>query len=249
MTTPHQEAMRLAIISDIHGNLEAFESVTADITAAGVDKTISLGDNIGYGAESDAVLRRIRDAEIPSVLGNHELAVMDPAVLAWFNPLARQSIEYTASRLSDASLRCLRAFPKSTQLGDCWFVHGFPPDSETRYLFQADDAEVIAGLDATGCPICFIGHTHDLEIVTIQGDSVVRDALAFEKRTLNKAERYLLNIGSVGQPRDGNRDAKYAIFDTDTWVIEIRAVAYDREKAAQKIIAAGLPANHANRLR
>ncbi len=240
--------MRLAVISDVHGNLDALEAVLADIAAAAVDMTLSLGDNIGYGAEPEAVLARLRAEGIPSVCGNHELAVIDPAVRQWFNPLARLSIEFTRSRLNDEAMAYLRTLPKSIHLGACWFVHGFPPDSPTVYLFQVDDGATRDALIATGCRVCFVGHTHDLELVTADAASVMREALSNCTLQLDGTKRYLASIGSVGQPRDGNPDAKYVIYHTDTGALKVRYVPFDREAAARKIIAAGLPKNHANRL-
>lgn len=240
--------MRLAVVSDIHGNFEALESVLADIASASVDRIISLGDNIGYGADSEAVLRRLRASPIDSVRGNHELAVIDPKARSWFNPQALTSIMYTMAHLSDDAIQYLHTLPSSLHIDTHWFVHGFPPDSETRYLFQAGTNEIRKGLAATGCPICFVGHTHDLEIITIDESAIERRQLPCGAALLERDKRYIVNIGSVGQPRDGNRDAKYIVFDTDACVMDVRYVAYDREAAAKKIIAAGLPKSHAARL-
>lgn len=240
--------MRLAVVSDIHGNLDAFESVLADISSASVDEIISLGDNIGYGAEPEAVLRRLQSASIPSILGNHELAVIDPSVREWFNPLARKSILHTVAHLSDGAIQYLHTLPTSLHRDGCWFVHGFPPNSPTIYLFQGSDDDIREGLTATGCPICFVGHTHILEMLIVDTCAVEHQELTSGAVLLEDGPRYLINIGSVGQPRDRNRDAKYVIFDTDSTMLEVHYVSYDREAASRKIIAAGLPKAHAARL-
>ncbi|MFH1984487.1 MAG: metallophosphoesterase family protein [Pseudomonadota bacterium] len=240
--------MRLAVISDIHGNLDAFESVLSDISSASVDKIISLGDNIGYGAEPEAVLRRLQATSIPSIIGNHELAVIDSGVRKWFNPLARKSIMHTVAHLSDDAIGYLHTLPTSLHSDGCWFVHGFPTDSPTIYLFQASDDDIRKGLTSTGCTICFVGHTHMLEMVTVGTNTVRRQELPCGGVLLDGEKHYIINIGSVGQPRDGNRDAKYVIFDTDSRMLDVRYIPYDREAAARKVIAAGLPKAHAARL-
>ena len=131
--------MRLAVFSDTHGNYDAFEQVLKDIEQSAVDEVISLGDNIGYGPEPDRVIKKLKALKIPSVRGNHELAVEDEEYLNWFNPAARKSLIKTRKMLSKASLNHIAQLEPFILLDDCRFVHGFPPDSSLIYMFQVSE--------------------------------------------------------------------------------------------------------------
>lgn len=239
----------IAVISDIHGNLEALEAVLQDIAAAGIDQIHSLGDNIGYGPDPETVLQRLLARGIPSVLGNHELAVVNPAELDWFNPVARQSLRKTVEMLSPASIAAIKTFPNSRVLEDLRFVHGFPPDSPVTYLFQASEEELRESFTQLAENICFTGHTHYPEIIAFTDGRLSRHAMDRNPIQLRPESRYLINVGSVGQPRDGNNNAKYVILDRATLTVELRFVPYDIESVVRKILAAGLPEAHALRLR
>lgn len=241
--------MKLAILSDIHGNWDALDAVLRDADSEGAAEFFCLGDAIGYGAEPNRVIETLQQRQIPSVLGNHELAVLDPDYLAWFNPVARTSLETTAQWLTEDSRRYIAAMPRSRVLYDCLFVHGFPPDSVTTYRFEVSPEERLRVMKTLDSRICFIGHTHDLNLMVVENDRIESIPLGPETVALKpESVRYLINIGSVGQPRDGDNRAKYAVFDTSGCSLEIRFVAYDIAAAAAKIVAAGLPKTHANRL-
>jgi len=240
--------MRLAIISDIHGNYDAFQQVLKDIDRSGIDVVISLGDNIGYGPEPDRVVQQIRTRQIPSVQGNHELALKDPEYLNWFNPSARKSLIKTRNLLSDESLRFISQLEPFLISDDCRFVHGFPPDSPLIYLFQVSDSSKIEVFENIAERLCFIGHTHTLEILGYDGQKLEYHDLPEGLTRLDRGNKYIINIGSVGQPRDTNNDAKYAIWDSADDTIDVRFISYDIARVVQKIQAAGLPEEHANRL-
>ncbi len=240
--------MRLAIISDIHGNFDAFQQVLEDIDRSGIDAVISLGDNIGYGPEPDRVVKQIRARRIPSVQGNHELALKDAEYLNWFNPSARKSLIKTRELLSDESLRFITKLEPFLISYDCRFVHGFPPDSPLIYIFQASDSSILEVFEKTAERLCFIGHTHTLEIIGYDGQKLEYHDLAEGLTSLDREKKYIVNIGSVGQPRDDSNDAKYAIWDTADDTIDMRFIPYDIARVVQKIHAAGLPEEHANRL-
>jgi diadenosine tetraphosphatase ApaH/serine/threonine PP2A family protein phosphatase len=241
--------MKIAVLSDIHGNMDAFEQVLADIDDRGVASVLSLGDNIGYGAEPERVVQALKTRGIPSVIGNHELAAKKPGFLGWFNPAARTSLTMTFRMLSAESMAFIAGLPDYRVIHGCRLVHGFPPDSPTLYLFQVPPERQQKVLRDLPERICFVGHTHVLNLVSHDG-SMLAD-VAFQEGTnpLDPALQYLVNIGSVGQPRDGDPRAKYVIWDTAESILDIRCVAYDAEAAAAKIIAAGMPAEHAHRLR
>jgi predicted phosphodiesterase len=241
--------MKLAIISDIHANLEAFERVLEDIQANGISATICLGDSIGYGPQPEEVLERLERYAIPSLLGNHELAVVDSLSLGWFNPVARASLQKTLALLSPESLQRIQTMPQFVIRHGCHLVHGFPPDSATTYLFQVSTVRLAALFRTQTERLFFVGHTHDLGLVTWDGQQVVsRLPLEQGELSLRPDFKYVINVGSVGQPRDGNRDAKYIVWDRERDRIDVRFVPYDVAEVRRKIIAAGLPKSHARRL-
>jgi predicted phosphodiesterase len=239
--------LNIAIISDIHGNFEALRMVLADIDALGV-KCICLGDCIGYGPEPEAVITEIRRREISTIIGNHEQALFDHRHLAWFNPLAQKSLEKTVTMLSAASIDYLKQLPSNIVTDHYLGVHGYPPDSVRTYLFQKTSDALIKTFKATNQPIFFVGHTHDLELISFDGLQIKRTPLINEKVILNPQYRYIVNVGSVGQPRDGNNNAKYALYDSSCYELEIRFIPYDIATTVAKIKAVGMPETHANRL-
>ena len=240
--------MKIAVISDIHGNYEAFKQVLIDIDAKGISKIICLGDCIGYGPDPERVIQLVRNRHIPTLLGNHELAVRDKAHMNWFNPKARLSLEITLAMLSVESMDFIQTLPRKLVFEDGYFVHGFPPDSVRTYLFQKSEFELMAQLNQMSQKACFVGHTHDLEIVEYDGRRIERKPLAIGRTSLTESHQYIVNIGSVGQPRDGSNTAKYLIWNKKNNAIEIRSIPYDIQKVVDKITAAGLPEGNANRL-
>ena len=240
--------MRLAVISDIHGNMDALEQVLADIDRLGVETVYSLGDNIGYGAEPERVVQTLMRRGIPSVLGNHEMAALDPGFLDWFNPVAQESLTRTFAMLSPGSMRYAAGRPTQMSAYGCRFVHGFPPDSPTVYLFQVEAERRGRVLSALPQRLCFVGHTHCMEIVGWDGSRFSDVDIGEGPIPIEPHLKYLINIGSVGQPRDGDPRARYALWDRAHSTLEIRFVAYDVHAAADKILAAGLPEPHARRL-
>jgi len=241
--------MRIAVISDIHGNATAFEAVLADIQQyAAMEATYCLGDNIGYGPEPEKVMALIREHQIPSVLGNHELAINQPETLSWFNPVARQSLEKTIAFLSPPAKALIAGFPTHISLNGNRFVHGFPPDSPTTYLFEATPERIAETLSQLDERVTFIGHTHELMIIEYDGTEAKSDPLHKGCVRLNPGSKYLINVGSVGQPRDGSNPAKYVIWDDAAGELTVRFVAYDVNDTVRKIHQAGLPEQHALRL-
>jgi len=241
--------MRIAIISDIHGNATAFEAVLADIDAhAAVEAIYSLGDNVGYGPEPEKVISMLAERQIPSVLGNHELAINQPEMLSWFNPMARRSLEKTTLFLSDTAKAHIADFRTSLTIDACRFVHGFPPDSPTTYLFEVAPDHIRYTLNQLAERLVFIGHTHELLIIESDGETVETEPLQQGTIRLDPQKKYLINVGSAGQPRDGDNKAKYVIWDDRTQELTVRFVAYDINDTVQKIYKAGLPEQHAWRL-
>lgn len=240
--------MKIAVLSDIHGNMDAFEKVIEDIERCRPDAVYSLGDNIGYGPEPERVIQTLIRLQIPSVLGNHELAAKEPGFLSWFNPAARKSLTMTFDMLSPESLDFIRGLPTHLTAPPLRFVHGFPPDSPTVYAFQVETRTKRLVLRKLPERICFVGHTHSLEITAFDGKALLDVAIQEGLNSLRPDHKHLINIGSIGQPRDGDLRAKYVIWDSAQDILDIRCVPYDAQAAAAKIIAAGLPELHARRL-
>jgi len=241
--------MRIAIISDIHGNATAFEAVLADIDAhARVEAIYSLGDNVGYGPEPEKVISMLVEREIPSVLGNHELAINQPEMLSWFNPMARRSLEKTTHFLSDTAKAHIADFRTSMTIDAFRIVHGFPPDSPTTYLFEVAPDHLRYTLTQLAERLVFVGHTHELLIIESDGEDIETEPLHQGTIQLDPHKKYLINVGSVGQPRDGDNKAKYVIWDDSSHELTVRFVAYDINDTVQKIYKAGLPEQHAWRL-
>jgi predicted phosphodiesterase len=240
--------MRIAVISDIHGNYDALLSVLISIDHSSIDSIVCLGDCIGYGAEPELVIRTLQDRQIPSILGNHEQAVLEREHLARFNPLARESLLKTISMLSETTLGVIKEFPTSMVLHDGRFVHGFPPDSVTTYSFELSPGEKRQVLEKIPESVCFFGHTHELGIIEYDGHTLTESRLDKKKIPILPNYQYAVNVGSIGQPRDGNKDAKYVVWDKGTATLEVNYISYNNKAAAEKIIAAGLPEIHARKL-
>ena len=240
--------MRMAVLSDIHGNLEALAQVLTDIEGSDIDRMVCLGDSIGYGPEPEEVVAMIHDRHIPSILGNHELAVIDQDLLTWFNPLARRSLLKTIEMLSEETIDFISKLKPFMIFDGFRFVHGYPPDSATIYLFQIAEDELRQTFKGMKEKICFVGHTHRLEIIRFNGKSITRSPLIQNTVHLNSTDRYIINIGSVGQPRDGDNHAKYVILDTEKNSVEVKFIPYDIASVVNKILKAGLPTEHAVRL-
>jgi len=241
--------MRLAVLSDIHGNLDAFREVLRDMDRFRVDQVICLGDTIGYGPQPEETIRLIRERAIPAVMGNHEMAVVKPQLQGWFNPDAQESIQKTQTLLSAETLLYIRGLPSSRIIEQFRFVHGSPPNSPFIYLFQLSESRLMEIFRKSAEWIIFVGHTHNLKLVSFDGQSVVQKPLRQGITPLSAQSRHIVNAGSVGQPRDeGSNAAKYVIVDTLALSLEVRFVPYDIAAVYRKIIDAGLPKSHAERL-
>ncbi len=240
--------MRIAVISDIHANLEALTAVFEDMDPWAPAYVVSLGDNVGYGADPEAVLAFLREQGVKSVMGNHEYGLTVPGGMDWFNPTARLAVARTRELLCPESLAFIAALPKYLVRDGLRFVHGMPPDKTHNYFFKYNGKALESVFTDMTERVAFIGHTHMLEYAVFDGKEAVRGELEKGSMALDPGKKYILNIGSVGQPRDGNRKAKYALYDPEASRLEIRFVAYDRELAAKKIRGIGMPVQYADKL-
>ncbi len=240
--------MTIALLSDIHGNLEAFERVLEDVASLKPGKIYYLGDAISYGPESDASVRLLAGEKIPCILGNHELALVQSRAKQYFNEPTREHFEKIEALLSWEAREYIAAWPRLRREEGMLLVHGCPPDSILTYLFELEDQELKAAMQEQQEAIAFVGHTHELELAELHRGELERREMGQGIYRLG-SEKSLVNIGSVGQPRDGDNRAKYVLYDESAAEIEVRCVAYDVEKTVQKILDLGFPEFYANRLR
>ncbi len=240
--------MRLAILSDIHSNLEAFESVLMDIKTQSIDEIISLGDNVGYGADPEKIINIIQEKKIKSVLGNHELACIDENYLFSFNKRAEKALLINKDLLSMDSLRFISNLNICMVRHGCRFVHGLPPESATKYITYETNENLMYIIKRIPEQVSFIGHTHNLNLYEYNNQKIRTKPIEKKKLILDKNSSYIVNTGSVGQPRNNRIKAEYIIWDSDENTIESRFVKYDNQKAAGKIIKAGIPELYARRV-
>jgi len=233
--------MVYAILGDIHSNLEAFLAVLDDVEENKVEKIFFVGDIVGYGADPSRCIAISQEKFELSVMGNHDLAALGKMDLSWFNDYARKAIIWTQSRLSKEELQYLDSLVLVEEYQDMIFVHGSLYEPEKfHYIFEVH--QVHRNFDFQGDKkICFIGHSHYPFIAVsddLKGEINVVDGFEVE---IHPRCRYLVNVGSVGQPRDNDSRASYVIYDIERAKIEIRRVEYDVEEAVSKIILQGLP--------
>ena len=237
--------MRYGILSDIHGNLDALEAVLTGLGRQNVDSYICLGDIVGYGPEPSACLQRIRKTADYVVAGNHDLAAADLLSIESFNSLAREATLWTRNELSEAEIQALAELPLVHHLDGLDVVHGTLCSPELfDYVQTTYDASL--SMSRMQAPVCFIGHSHvpvaflKEEIITYTLEPTV---------TVNTAQRAIVNVGSVGQPRDRDPRACCVVYDTETNIVERRRYRYDIDSVVHKMRKAGLPPALGERLR
>jgi diadenosine tetraphosphatase ApaH/serine/threonine PP2A family protein phosphatase len=245
--------VRYLILSDIHANFDAFETVL-DHASGRWDRVLVLGDLVGYGAEPNAVVDRVKALNPEAVIrGNHDKAACGLDDGSQFNHVARTAAVWTGAQLTPENYDYLRRLPTGPVQTDALteICHGAPFD-EDHYIFDGNDA--IMALGSAKRPLCLFGHTHlpaVFRLVDREPSSFEGDAPDPDRETviaLQRGAQYLINVGSIGQPRDGDPRAGYGILDDEAREVRLFRVPYEVESAQRKIIAAGLPASLANRL-
>lgn len=217
--------MKYGIFSDIHSNLPALEQVVQAMKRAGVERFVCLGDLVGYCAQPDECVQMVSDLAHLCVLGNHDSVALkrEPSLL--FNQFARLAIEWTQKVLSPSSLEYMKSLPYIVEENDCTFVHA-SPKSPADWFYVSSLDEALDAFEFFGTKFCFVGHTHNPVIVTL-GDSGVPNVIEDDHFRLLGDERLLVNVGSVGQPRDRDARASWCLFDTESQEISIRRESYD----------------------
>ena len=238
-------ARLIAILGDIHANLEAFETVLEDCRREGVTEYLCTGDVVGYNACPKECIGLIRELGCPVVKGNHDHYVSSNQDLSDFHPNAAAVVEWTRSQLSVEEMLWLRRLPFTAIKAGTAIVHSTMDNPEAfGYVFDHLQAE--ANFISQKTPLCFHGHTHCPMIYEKQLSGVYRiDPQDFE---LKLGRKYFINVGSVGQPRDGDPRASYVLYDPVARRVRFRRLEYDIEAAQRRILEAGLPVRLAERL-
>ena len=239
--------MHVAIVSDIHANRHAFEAVLADARERGAQEVWCLGDLVGYGGEPDACVELARDRVAVCLAGNHDLAVTGELPMDEFSRGAAISARWTQDVIDAGNLAFLRELRPSGSDGRFGLYHASPRDPVWEYVLS--DLLADRCFDEAEQHVCFIGHSHVALAFTREDHGRTTGALREAGETADvRSRRWLLNPGSVGQPRDGDPRAAWMLLDTDAGRVEWRRTAYDIESAADAIRAAGLPDSLAERL-
>ncbi len=240
--------MRYGILGDIHSNLSALETVLAEIDREGVDRVLSVGDVVGYGAAPRECIQILRELNAVVVKGNHDAACTGELDMKFFNPYARAAIEWTRTEIASGDMEWLRGLPLVVHETHCSVAHGTLADPEFyEYIQSTEDAD--PSLDVLEEAVCFVGHTHvPVTILRLTDDPTHTGYTVETEIDLEDVSRALVNVGSVGQPRDEDARTIYALYDSDKARVWIRRVEYDIELEAQRIRDAGLPDVLAERL-
>jgi predicted phosphodiesterase len=240
------DSVRIAIFSDIHGNLEALEAVLADMEKQNVQEKVCLGDIVGYGPDPAKCLELVREIGCPIVQGNHDQGSVESNEDPSFNTYAKAGLEHTRKQLNEEQKEFLVRLPMKIEGDGSTFVHASLYDKEP-WFYICDKGDVACHFEYQTQPVCFCGHTHK-PVVWRQTKGKAQELPFTPPFTLDPDSKYLINVGSVGQSRTLNPDASYVIFDTIARMIEYRLVPYDFKKTQKKIIRAGLPRYLAQRL-
>jgi predicted phosphodiesterase len=238
--------LRYAILSDIHGNLESLERALS--IAAPDDVIVSLGDVVGYGPNPNECIAALRERARHAVLGNHDLAAVENFGVEGFNHAARAAIGWTQGVLDDASRAWLNLLPYELRFPDFLLVHGAPL-SYFEYILDKDAAA--RAFDRTDAPIVFVGHTHIAEYWARDGDGAIghRHMQHGGELQLEEEKRYIIDVGSVGQPRDLNPQASFVLYEPERRRVEWIRYDYPIDEVQRKMRAAHLPSYLVERLR
>jgi predicted phosphodiesterase len=236
--------MKFAILGDIHANLEALEAVLADAAEQGATHHVCIGDIVGYNANPHECVQRIRELDCPVVKGNHDEEASADTEIVGLNPLAHAALVWTRNALTDEDKKWLRELRLVRQVRDFTIVHA-TLDTPGSWAYVMNKFDAMASFSYQFTQVCFFGHTHSprfyVKAMTVTAEPGPEIAI-------EPGRKYFINVGSVGQPRDGDPRPAYALYDVTTGRVSIRRVEYDRALTQKKIIESGLPSALADRL-
>ena len=238
--------MLYGIIADIHANLEAFEAVLANLSA--VDQIVCAGDIVGYGPDPGECIALVQEKRIVCVAGNHDKAAIGELDMQWFNPNARQVIEWTETQLNENDREYLKALPLRLEFEEFEIVHGSLRNNLEEYIYSREEAA--ASIELMQKPLCFVGHTHQPLYFGLKPSE------SYDGRRIGKSDQVfvenysktIINPGSIGQPRDGDFRASFGIYDSEKKEFTLQRVEYNILAVQEKMKACGLPAQLIERL-
>jgi len=231
--------MLYGIISDIHSNLEALDVVLNKLYRA--EQLICLGDIVGYGPNPNECVEKIKELNIPTVAGNHDKAVTGEMEVTWFNRSAREAVFWTQKELSEKNLEYLKTLPEVLEEDDFQIVHGSLRSPIEEYVTSISEA--LPTFEKMTKPLCFIGHSHVPLFIALKKDGNYDGRMLGdgEEILVEDYEKVIINVGGVGQPRDGDPRASYGIYDSKTKIFTLHRVEYNIEQVQEKMKVAGLP--------
>jgi len=240
--------MRIGIISDVHSNAQAMSEVVRALESQQVDRVVCLGDVVGYGASPNECCAAVRKVAEVTLLGNHDAAVAGRMDYSFYYDAARNALDWTAAKLEPDHLEWLRGLPYQHRINDVGFSHGSPLHPENYdYVFAREQAEELLPHLAGLPDVTFIGHSHLCKVFGLHPGNEVHE-VSSRRFGLRKGYKYIVSVGSVGQPRDYDNRACFVVYDTDPRTVEFVRVPYDIEGSAQKIFDAELALNFGRRL-
>jgi predicted phosphodiesterase len=239
--------MKIGIFSDTHSNLEALTAVFQAFREEGVDQLVCLGDTVGYGASPNECCDLVRKQAVYTILGNHDAAVAGRMDYSYYYDAARQALDLHASILSPDNMRWLKSLPYEVREGHISYCHGAPINiEEFEYIFAPEQAARCLPEWNKLADVTFIGHSHLCKAFALRADDV--HEVVAQRFEIRPGHKYIISVGSVGQPRDYDNRASYTVYDSNARVFEFKRVSYDIDSAAKKIFSAKLERNFGNRL-
>ncbi len=241
--------MRYGILSDTHANIEALEAVFAAFEKERIDRYVCLGDTVGYGASPNEACSLIRSKVAHTILGNHDAAVAGRMDYSYYYHAARQALDKHAQELEPAHMDWLKALPYEVRENGVHFCHGSPLNiEEFDYIFAKDQAAKCLTIWEKMSQLTLIGHSHLCKAFALNPDRPGAQEVVAQTFELRPGWKYIVSVGSVGQPRDFDPRASYTVFDTETKTFEFKRVEYDVKASAGKILASDLEPNFGTRL-
>jgi diadenosine tetraphosphatase ApaH/serine/threonine PP2A family protein phosphatase len=238
--------MRYIIFSDLHSNLEALNQFQKEIETLAYDKLICLGDIVGYGADPNLCIEWVRERADFTIAGNHDWGAIEKTDITYFNSYARESCLWTRKQLTKENINFLKSLPLDHEEAGVYWVHASPFEPEAWH-YVTSKAGAKRFFSSFEAPICFVGHSHNPVILEQTADGEVNDYVS-DVWDIEPGNRYIFNDGSLGQPRDGNPDPAFMIFDSEEQTVKVQRFKYDLSRAQKKIRDNGLPSYLADRL-